>query len=153
MIGRIGSLEEFKSEKSRQKGDHIAGGLLPAAAGWQKREPGRAQGTCSADIAWEGGVPGIMQRGSAEIVHAGRGALAFVHLRRIRGSIPRRGSKGPPLRHGALGTRDDGIPSVMGTARRAGRIGASVDGDSEGARIETGDAARKGLRRGARCFL
>jgi hypothetical protein len=29
--------QEFQSEKSRQKDDHIAGGLLPAAAGWQKR--------------------------------------------------------------------------------------------------------------------
>src|SRR5216683_4828603 len=143
-----------KRGKNRQRRNHTAVGLrLTATVQWQSLERTRAWDPRTERFARNRRVSGVMQRRSTRIVHARRGAVAFVHVRRIRGSVPRCRGKRSPLRHGALGAGDDGIPPAMGALPRAGGIATRLRRDSEGARIEAGNAARNGLRRGTGRFL
>src|SRR6266568_6937187 len=148
------SQQESTREKHKERDGYTAVRLLHFAAAerqigrWAKASIPRREGN-----AGNGRVSRVMRAGSSEILHTRRGAVAFLHLRGIRGSIP--GGRGArfPMRHGALGPGDDGISPNVGAECRAGGIEARRRADSEGAGIEAGHAARKRLRRSFRHFL
>jgi len=145
---------KLESGNQKKKYDHSAvGAEFVVAAGWRSCTHARARHAQCPRSAWNSGVSGIVHRQGTGIVHARRGAPAFICLRGIGGGVPECRRKGFPLRDGALGPGDDGIPPTVGAIRRTGGIVARLGGDSEGAGTAAEHAARKRLYRGAGRFF